>query len=243
MAETIDEATIIAWVDGELDEPTAARTAEAVAADPALAALAEQHRRMKARFAVAFAPLADLPAAELTTPAPERPAATVVSLAAARKARDAAAAAASRPSPRRWLVPGAIAASVLVAVLAGQSFVGGGGSSAGGERDALALPAPTVAALDRQLSGDGGAVRVAMTFRSRDGNLCRGFTASGLASVACRTEGGWRLRYAAPAAPQAGDYRQAGGDTGQMDFIQSIIAGEPLDRAAETKARADRWAK
>ncbi len=34
MAETVDEATIIAWVDGELDEPTAARTAEAVAADP-----------------------------------------------------------------------------------------------------------------------------------------------------------------------------------------------------------------
>ena len=241
MAETIDEATIIAWVDGELDEPTAARTAEAVAADPALAALAEQHRRMKVRFAAAFAPLADLPAAEVTAPDPERPAATVVSLAAARKARDAAAAAASRPAPRRWLVPGAIAASVLVAVLAGQSFIGGG--SAGGERDALALPAPTVAALDRQLSGDSGAVRVAMTFRSRDGNLCRGFTASGLASVACRTEGGWRLRYAAPAAAQGGDYRQAGGDTGQLEFIQSIIAGEPLDRAAETKARADRWAK
>lgn len=233
MAETIDEARIIAWVDGELDDAAAARVAGAVAADPALAALAERHRRMKARFAAAFAPLAD-------APAPERPAAEVVSLAAARKARAAKAAAASRPVPRRWLVPGAIAASLLVAVLVGQSYVGGGG---GGARDALALPAPTVAALDRQLSGDAGAVRVAMTFRDRDGSLCRGFSASGLASVACRADGGWRLRYAVPAATQGGDYRQAGGDAAQMAFIQSIIAGDPLDRAAETKARADRWGK
>lgn len=232
MAETIDEARIIAWVDGELDDAAAARVAGAVAADPALAALAERHRRMKARFAAAFAPLAD-------APAPERPAAEVVSLAAARKARAAKAAAASRASPRRWLVPGAIAASLLVAVLVGQSYVGGGGSA----RDALALPAPTVAALDRQLSGDAGAVRVAMTFRDRDGSLCRGFTASGMASVACRADGGWRLRYAVPAATQGGDYRQAGGDAAQMAFIQSIIAGDPLDRAAETKARADRWGK
>ncbi|MCW6533149.1 anti-sigma factor, partial [Sphingomonas sp. MMSM20] len=72
MAETIDEARIIAWVDGELDDAAAARVAGAVAADPALAALAERHRRMKARFAAAFAPLAD-------APAPERPAAEVVS--------------------------------------------------------------------------------------------------------------------------------------------------------------------
>ncbi|MCW6537769.1 hypothetical protein [Sphingomonas lycopersici] len=234
MAETIDETRIIAWVDGELDDAAAARVAGAVAADPALAALAERHRRMKARFAAAFAPLAD-------APAPERPAAEVVSLAAARKARAAKAAAASRPAPRRWMVPGAIAASLLVGVLVGHGYVGGGG--AGGARDALALPAPTVAALDRQLSGDAGAVRVAMTFRDRDGSLCRGFTASGMASVACRADGGWRLRYAVPATTQGGDYRQAGGDAAQMAFIQSIIAGDPLDRAAETKARADRWGK
>ena len=47
----IDEAMLIAWVDGELDEVTRRRVDRAVADDPALAARLEQHRRLRARLA------------------------------------------------------------------------------------------------------------------------------------------------------------------------------------------------
>lgn len=233
MAEPIDEATIIAWVDGELDDAGAARVAEAVAREPALAALAERHRRMRERFAAAFGPIADEAVAM-----PEPVSATIHSLAAARKERTAKAP--GRPMWSRWAVPGAIAASLLVAVLVGRDIDRPSGVA--DRSDALALSRPIAAALDRQLSGEPGAVRVALSFRNRDGDLCRSFTASHLAGVACRANSGWQLRYASPATTaQGGDYRMAGGDDAEMRFIQGAMAGEPLDQGAEIAARGKGW--
>ncbi|QKS02048.1 hypothetical protein F9288_09385 [Sphingomonas sp. CL5.1] len=227
----MDEATIVAWVDGELDEAAAARAAFAVEHDPALAALAERHRRLKARFAAAFGPIAD---EAVAMPAP--PAATIHSLDAARRRRGQG----RSPWPR-WAMPGAIAASLLVGLMLGHGIDGAAG--VGDSPEALALSRPIATALDRQLSGEAGAVRVALSFRDRDGDLCRSFAATHLAGVACRAGDGWRLRYGAPNTAPGGDYRMAGGDDGEMRFVQSVIAGEPLDRAAEMAARAKRWAR
>ena len=234
MTDAVDEGMIIAWLDGETDAAASARVAEAVAADPALAELAERHRRLKARFASAFGPIADEPVAM-----PEPPSAPVISLAAARDERAARAAAGVPHDRRRWALPGAIAASLLVGVFVGHGL--GGRSGIADSPDALALAAPISAALDRQLSGEAGAVRVALSFRDEGGNYCRGFAASRLAGVACHVDGGWRLRYASPAKPGQGDYRMAGGEDATMRFIQSAMAGEPLDREAEARARANHW--
>ncbi|MFT3977989.1 MAG: hypothetical protein QM688_12890, partial [Sphingomonas bacterium] len=171
------------------------------------------------------------------SPAPV--AATIHSLDAARRKRAATA-------PRRairsgWAMSGAIAASLVVGVLAGRNI--GGPAGIADNARALALSRPIASALDRQLSGEAGAVRVALSFRDREGDLCRSFTASHLSGVACRADDGWRLRYGAPVAAQGGDYRMAGSDAGQMRFVQSIIEGEPLDQAGEAAARAKQWAR
>ncbi len=228
MAETIGEATIIAWVDGELDEAEAARIAQAVATDTELAALADRHRRMKARFAAAFGPIADEPVA---APTP------VVSLAAARAER--AAKVAPKPSQRWWGVGGAIAASLLVGVLIGHGV--GGPPGVADKPKALELAAPIAAALDGQLSGDSGAVRVALSFKDRDGQYCRSFSGQNFSGVACRDAGDWQLRYAALTPGQKTDYRMAGTDAAQAQVVAAMIAGDPLDRGGEETARKAGW--
>jgi hypothetical protein len=230
----MDEATIIAWVDGELDAAAAARVGRAVAADPALAMLADRHRAMRARFAAAFGPIASQPVAmPAPTPAP------VISLAAVRAERQARATPLPPASRRWWGVGGAIAASLVVGVLIGQGMAGPAGVS--DRTGALALSPGIAGALDRQLSGEGERVRVALSFRDRDGGYCRSFTADHLSGVACRADGGWQLRYGAPVRTGQGDYRMAGNDAVRAGVVAAMIADEPLDRQGEAEARRAGW--
>lgn len=242
MAETIDEARVIAWIDGELPPEEAAWMAHAVAADPGLAALADRHRRMKARFADGFAPLAAAP-----EPAHRQEPAPVISLAAVRAERDAKAKAKARtrvdarPDPvGRWTIPAMVAASLIVGILSGYGI--GSPSGVADRPGALAVSPKIASALDGQLSGDAGTIRVALTFRDSAGDYCRSFTATHLSGVACRQAGAWQLRYASAAAPAAqGDYRMAGSDGAATQVIAAMIAGDPLDRATETAARDKGW--
>jgi anti-sigma factor RsiW len=134
-ADPVDEAAIIAWVDGELTGAEAVRVEAAVANDADWRALADRHRRMKARFAAAFDPLA-------------RPPAEVISLADVRARRAAKAAPAPSHGWRRWAAGGAIAASLVVGLFVLQDR---GGAPGGG------VPASVAVALNDQLSGDAGA--------------------------------------------------------------------------------------
>lgn len=228
MAERVDEATVIAWLDGELTPEDAARVERAVAEDAELRALVDRHRAIQARFAAAFDPIAHEPV--------KLRSAEVVSLAAARSARREKEKAIA--PARRWWIPGAIAASLVAGLVIGQMERPAGVRD---RADALAL-APTLAhALDQKLAGEPGPVRVALSFRAQDGAYCRSFTGTQLAGVACRAGSGWRLRYAAPTAPAEGDYRMAGNDPAEASAIAAMIAGEPLDAAAERKARAEGW--
>ncbi|MBW6524385.1 hypothetical protein KZ810_12825 [Sphingomonas sp. RHCKR47] len=217
----MDEASIIAWIDGELASAEADRVARAVAGDPALAELAEAHRDMRARFDAAFATLA-MPAA-----------AEVVSLADVRAQR-----AERARRPRRW-IPAALAASLVGGVLLGQLVPRSGGIS--DNADALALSPALGRALDQQLSGDGATVRVALSFRDRAGRYCRSFTASRLSGVACKDDGLWHLRYGEGAAGARTDYRMAGSEPVAMAAVTAMIAGEPFDRDQEQAARARGW--
>ena len=170
MAEPIDEMTVIAWVDGELAPEQAARVEQAVAADPALRELAETHRAMRARFAAAFGSIADEPMA--------LPSAEIISFAERRAERT-----------RRLWVPGAIAASLVAGLFVGQIQRPAGVTD---RADALALAPDLARKLDTQLSGEPGPIRVALSFRARDGAYCRSFTATHLDGVACRTAAGDR---------------------------------------------------
>jgi len=226
MAERIDEAQLIAWIDGELTAEDAARVEQAVAADAELRALAETHKKLRARFAVAFAPIAEEPVLLPRS-------ADVISLAAVRSER----ARGTAPRPR-WWIPGAIAASLVAGLLIGQMERPAG---VGDRPGALALSPPLARALDRQLAGEAGPLRVALSFRGHDGSYCRSFTAAHLAGVACRAQEGWQLRFATPSQEKTGDYRMAGSDPAQASAIAAMIDGDPLDAAGERQARAKGW--
>jgi hypothetical protein len=226
MAERIDEARLIAWIDGELTPEEATRVEQAVAADAELRALADTHRALKLRFGAAFAPIAQEPVAL-------PPSAEVISLAAVRSARSD-----RTPPARRWWVPGTIAASLVVGLLIGRVERPVG---VGDRTDALALAPPLARALDRQLAGERGPLRVALSFRAHDGAYCRSFTATYVDGVACRARDGWQLRYAAPSHETGGDYRMAGTDPAQAGAIAAMIAGDPLDAAGERLARDKGW--
>src|SRR5258705_2441304 len=153
MAEPfISDTELIAWIDGELPAADAARLVEAIERDPALAARAAAHRRFSQRMTAAFGPIADEPVA-----LPRR-SAEVVSRAAARAARDERA-----RGPHRWAMPGAIAASLLVGTLVGHQATMV--ASVDDRSGALALARPVARALDGQLSGEAGPIRVSLSFR------------------------------------------------------------------------------
>lgn len=232
---------LAAYADGELD-PLAARQVErAIAADPALADQVERHRALRATLAAAFAPIA-------AAPVPDRliqmvPDARVVDLAAARAARARAAAA----PERRWRLwagmGGMMAASLVLGVLVGRGADNGPIES----RDGMLVASGGLGrALDTQLaSADGGnsAPHILVSFRDGSGRYCRSFSGAALSGIACKEEAGWVLRETrGGGTATASEFRQAGSaDAALMADAQAMMAGEPLDAAAEEAARAKGW--
>src|SRR3546814_4391839 len=93
----------------------------------------------------------------------------------------------------------------------------------------------------------GSPVRIGLTFVGGGGGYCRTFSAvraDSLSGIACRRDGEWRLRMtSAPEGRQAdaADYRMAGADDLIMQSAQTMMRGDPLDRAAQQRARAGAW--
>ena len=225
-----DDEEFYAWLDGELDAAAAERVAARVAGDPVLEALAAQHRALGTNLRSAFAPvMAD-------DIAPPQTSAEVVDLGARRDS--------SRPGfgLPQWA---AMAATLAIGLVAGQ-FVNQGSGAPIETRDGMMVAA---ASLDRALgaelasAGDDGPIRVGMTFRSRDGAICRSFTDSGASGLACRDGEAWRIEglLAAPLA-RGGDYRMAAGEDPRLAaLIDERIDGEPYDAAAEKATREAGW--
>lgn len=229
---TIDRETLMAYADGELDPLAAKRVERAVAADPALAAEVEAHRKLRAQLSGVFAPITD-------EPVPDR-------LSAMLAKRDNVVAFTPKPKPARkfdmrWA--GAIAATLVVGVITGQMIrpaspiaTGPAGLVASGELER---------ALDSQLASNqqGAPIRMLASFRDTGGALCRTFSGRATSGIACRDGEGWGLRQTYSAAPGATtDYRQAGsGDAALMAAAQDMMAGAPLDAAQEQAARDKGW--
>jgi hypothetical protein len=198
------------------------------------------HRALRADVAAAFAGILDEPVpARLQAPAPAPAPAPVLSLDAARAERAAA------KARRTWSWPewGALAAMLVVGVLAGKALPGGAPAIAGNGGQVVAQ-GELASALDRQVGGQGGKVKVGVSFAARDGHYCRGFVMGSMAGLACRAGGQWRIPVLAEAAPEAaGGYRQAGSElpAAVLDAIDERIAGKPLDAAGEEAARARSW--
>jgi hypothetical protein len=238
---------LMAFADGELAEPAKSEVERAIRSDPALAERVAQHRALRSRVSNAFAGVLD-------EPVPPRLQATVsgskvVHLDAVRAARQQQVREQSRWSWQQW---GAMAASLMVGVLGGalglHSLQGDGELASMSVKDgALVAEGKLDTALTRQLasSGDtGGAVRIGISFASKDGSYCRSFAMGSAAGLACRKGQQWAIPVLAESnAAPAGAYRQAGSDMppAVLDAIDQRLSGAALDANDERAARQQGW--
>jgi hypothetical protein len=109
-------------------------------------------------------------------------------------------------------------------------------------------------ALNEQLASSaapGAAVRVLLSFKSRGGNYCRTFALSGgrsLVGLACREQDQWQLvnlmaGEGAVATGNAQNLRMAASPLppALLQAVSDHISGDPLNAAAEAKARSNGW--
>lgn len=224
-----------AWLDGELAGAEAAEVEARVAADPGLVALAEQHRAMQARIGKALDTVAAAPVPErLRTAAAAPAAANVIDLDAERSRRFAAL--------PQWA---AIAATLVLGIFVGTLVPHGSGAPVEVRNGTIYASRDLDRALDTELASapTGGPVRIGLTFRNAQGDICRSFTATAASGLACRDDGRWRVRGLFPTAEgQSSDYRMAAGmDPGLAALLDSTMAGEPMDSAQEAQARKSGW--
>jgi hypothetical protein len=243
---TFSDETVMAYVDGELDEKARAAMDAALARDPELARRVARHRALRDRLRGEFAPV-------LQEPVPER------LLVAARGA-------AGRPRPTnvhplppqlraRWSWPqwAAMAASLAVGVLVAPLWWREGAGGPLAVRGGHAVATGTLArALSEQLASNqapGAPVGIGVSFLSRNGSYCRTFLLreqSALAGLACREHEQWRLEVLAAATPSSAapeQYRPAASSlpSAVAHTIDELIVGEPLDASAESAARSRDW--
>lgn len=219
---SIDDATLMAFADGELSEARTAEVAAAVAADPALAARVERFRTVKARLAGSLDGLA--PRADL--------------LARAKQAQ------AARPNPVRIWGP-ALAASLAGLVVGAAAVMSL--RPAGDLGPDMAAQGGLVAVLERTPSGTAaGGVEPLYSVVAADGRACRAFRTiggRGYEGVACREGDGWRVLALAEAPRRLPGYSQASGDEAVAvgAALDGVQAGEPLSAAAEAALIRRGW--
>ncbi len=215
---------LMAFVDGELDASAARSIEAAIAHDADLAKRIERMRRVKGLVEQTNEPPDATPEHLLQMLRPS--AAAVTDLAAARRAQ-----AAKRASVvSRAGLWGAIAAGVALAFIAGRTtapepFVTQ-------SKSALLASGALDRALDNALAGSTGDVSLGISFRAKDGKICRTFemAANQQSGLACNNDSHWQVRaLAANEGAESGRYRQAGSAAPQiLQLVDDMIAGEPV---------------
>ena len=229
----ISDERFFAWLDGELDPAEAAAIDELVAADPGLQRKADAHRALGGQLRRAFDPIAAAPVPEGLVAAARPGEAEVIDFAARRTQ--------ARPisRPMQWM---AMAATLAIGIVAGSMINPGATGPIGRENGQLVASGELEQALYTRLASapaEDGA-RIGLTFRDAAGDLCRSFTDGGSSGLACHQGGDWRIM----GLFQAGEGQQtefrmaAGADPRLAGLVDSTIAGEPLDAAAERQALA-----
>jgi hypothetical protein len=249
--KSFSDEILMAYADGELDEVTRHAVEEAMNKDAALARRVAQHKAMRNDVFAAFTPVAE----EAVPPRLAQPLrqATVVSLDSVRARREAEQQAARKATRgRRWSWPewGALAAMLMVGVMAGHYGVGmlpvDQGETVASREGVLVAQGRLATALDQQLAGSGGPVRIGTSFLAQDNSYCRSFTtAQEMSGLACKQGGAWKVQLAVQSQgkSQQGEYRQAAAEmpTQVLDAIDQRIAGQPLDAKAEQEAVQRKW--
>lgn len=221
-----DDATLMAFADGELDPVTQKRVERAMADDPTVAKRVEAFGTLTERVRGAFEPIA-------LAPIPEAVAVMVDTNVSAIK---------PKRTERPWRTALALAASLILGIGLGTGL-STDINAPFAVRDGKVVAAGALEhALDTQLASASGDIRVLVSFRGPTG-YCRVFAAALADGIACRDGDAWQLRQTRSGnAPPLGAYRQASSsDTALMAAAQDMMIGMPLDQTAEARARATGW--
>ncbi|MFK2875493.1 anti-sigma factor [Rhodanobacter hydrolyticus] len=243
----IDDEILQAYVDGALDAADTARVDAALAQDDALACRVRQLRALDAQLRAAFDPVLDEPIPGRLSALLQPTAARATPFTVLEGGRDAGAV--RRRATRRWLVPGAALATSVALLAAGLWWQADSGWVRTQDGRQFAAGALT-RALDNQLASEPDAhasVAIGLSFRSKDGQVCRSFTVRTppvRAGLACHTTAGWELPVLGPAVPsEGGELRQAASDLppAVQAAIDARLSGEVFDAQQERAARAEGW--
>jgi hypothetical protein len=231
----ISDEKFFAWLDGELEPDEAAAIERLVGADPALQRRAEQHRALASRLSNAFEPIARAPVPERLLDAARLREAEVIDFGARRRVP-----AGPAWAPMQWA---AMAATLVIGIVAGSMLNSGDSGPVARENGRLVASGELEQALTTRLasaSANNGA-RIGLTFHDASGDLCRSFTDGGTSGLACHKKGNWRIRGLFQTGEgQQSEFRMAAGSDPRLaQLIESTMAGEPLDAAAERQALAD----
>jgi hypothetical protein len=240
----IDPVEWQAYLDGELADGARARIDAAVAADPGLAERLARDLRLQARVRDAFSDALDEPvpahlqAMLAAAPASSLDAPNVVAF----PQRDA-----DRRVPPAWL--GYAAAAVLAVVAIGGAWQRM--QSPVRIRDGELVASGTLAkGLDTVLASApdaASAVSIGLTFRARDGRVCRSFSYrddGALSGLACRADGAWQLSALEPiVVADDGEWRQASSamTPAVQAAVDAALVNDVFDAEAERAAREAGW--
>ncbi len=227
-----DPEIIMAYVDGELDLVTAKRVEKAMEADAALAARIAAEQALRTRLAGHFNPVLD-------EAVPERLTARLSNIDTSLGERRATKQRRPMFGIMQW---SAIAAALVLGLYIGQSGLSDGGAI--GNRDGVLVAQGKLrGALDTQLASSqsvDAATRIGLTFRDRNGAICRTFEGASLSGIACRDGQEWQLRQTLSGEGDATAYRQAG--SGPIaEAASEMMTGEVFDANAERVALSRRW--
>ncbi len=232
---SVTDERLMAYADGELSAAESIEVEGALENDPALREKLAAHKRLRTQFSEAFD-------STLDEPVPDRLTAVTQGKASAAEVVDLATRRTTKWSVREW---GAMAASVAAGLLMGLGVIGGQGPIAATDQG-LAARGALARALDAQLASDSaGNFQMGLSFQNRDGEYCRTFQLQreGVAGLACRGGGDWRVAMTTAHALGGGEVRTAGSQTPSeiLTAVENMIEGDVLDATGEARARAEGW--
>ncbi len=248
----IDDDTLQAYVDGELDASDAARVDAALTHDDVLARRVRQARAVRAQLRAAFDPVLDEPVPERLSALLQPPAAQAAIPAAPRVASAGGHRTGAKRSraPHRWFVPGAALAASVALLAVALWWWRPGGELVRMQGDQSFAAGVLERALDHALASEPDAkalVSIGLSFRSNDGRICRTFVlhpAPARAGLACHGDTGWELPVlGTAAAPEGGELRQAASalPPAVQAAVDARLRGNVFDARQERAARDAGW--
>ena len=247
---TPSDETLMAYVDGELDERARVEVEAAMLANPDIAARVARQQALRKRVHLAFERVLD-------ERVPDRLIATARSTSPAPRENNIIPLRRAHSTSRRWSWPewGSIAASLVAGVVFSAIFLRYSSDEPISSRHGHLFATGALAqALSDQLASKpdtGAAVRIGVSFRDKQGDYCRTFVlhdASALAGLACHGGDGWHVDVLARGErgpDAAAQYRPAAASMPKpvLQSVEDRIAGEPLDAQGEAAAQARGWAR